>query len=228
VAAEYFIDAPDSSGSGTPITVASDKVTQTVTAVLDPATFQNLGEGRHTVYVHAKDAAGNWGTAVLATFVKDTLGPVTSSVKVSPSPASTAPTVTATIDDTSNGSSNLVAAEYFIDTLGTFGSGIVMTASDRKFNSPKEGVRAVLAAKVFANLSSGTHTIYVHGKDAAGNWGDLQSMTFEKTASTKAAAVASPSVGNASSSGRSASAAQANDAAMLAFLMDSRTKRRGS
>ena len=210
-AAEYFIDAPGTDGSGTAITVASNKVTQTVTGALDPAMFQNLGEGRHMVYVHAKDAAGNWGTAVSAAFVRDTLSPVASSVKVSPTPASKAPTVTATVDDTSNGSSTVVAAEYFIDASGTFGSGIAMTASDKRFNSPKENVRAVLAAKVFAALGSGTHTLYVHGKDAAGNWGDLQSATFEKSASAKAAAVASPPVGDANSSSKSASAAQAVD-----------------
>ena len=55
-----------------------------------------------------------------------------------------------------------------------------MSASDAGFDSTSEGVTATLSTTVFNALSQGTHTIYVHGKDAVGNWGACDSATFFK------------------------------------------------
>jgi len=55
-----------------------------------------------------------------------------------------------------------------------------MNASDGLFNSGTENVTKALTAAQFSALSEGTHTIYVNGQDAAGNWGATQSATFVK------------------------------------------------
>src|SRR5207248_10018719 len=55
-----------------------------------------------------------------------------------------------------------------------------MNAADGNFNSGTENVTKALTATQFNALSQGTHTIFVHGKDQAGNWGATQSKTFVK------------------------------------------------
>src|SRR4029077_17328790 len=92
-------------------------------------------------------------------------------------PTNSAPTVSATETDAL---SNVTAAEYFIDAPGANGTGATMSASDGSFNSSSEGVTATLTPAQFSALTQGSHTIYVHGKDAAGNWGAAQSVTFVK------------------------------------------------
>jgi hypothetical protein len=51
-----------------------------------------------------------------------------------------------------------------------------MTASDGSFSSSTESVKARL---YLSGLKYGTHTIYVHGKDAAGNWGTTTSIVIK-------------------------------------------------
>ena len=178
-AAEYFIDAAGANGTGTAMSASDasfDSGTENVTATLTGAQFTALSQGTHTIYVHGKDQLGNWGATDSISFVKDTIGPVTSATAVSPSPTNSAPTVTATETDAT---SNVAAAEFFIDDAGcTNGLGTPMAASDSSFNSGTEGVTAALTASQFGLLSEGTHTIYVHGRDAAGNWGACQSAMF--------------------------------------------------
>ncbi|MFH1386977.1 MAG: Ig-like domain-containing protein [bacterium] len=79
--------------------------------------------------------------------------------------------ITATISDVATGNSNVTAAEYFIDAQGPNETGFPMTGS---FSSPTENVSAVWNA---ALASDGPHTIFVHGRDAAGNWGLAVSIT---------------------------------------------------
>ena len=59
----------------------------------------------------------------------------------------------------------------FIDTVGANGTGIPLTASDGVFNDTTEGGYADIPLTTVEQLSNGTHTISVHAKDAAGNWG---------------------------------------------------------
>ena len=85
----------------------------------------------------------------------DATGPVTTDTDVSPSPTNTPPTVTASVSDATTGGGNISAAEYFIDSVGTPGSGNAMAASDGTFNSPTEGVTATLSGAEFDALSEG-------------------------------------------------------------------------
>src|SRR5213592_823594 len=135
----------------------------------------------------AHDAAGNGNTASTSTdntVIYDATGPSTSSVAVSPDPATAPPTVTASVSDAATGGSNITNAEFLVDSVGADGSGTAMNASDGSFSSATEGVTATLSSGAFSALTLGSHTIYVHGKDAAGNWGATASATFTKQATT--------------------------------------------
>jgi subtilisin family serine protease len=104
----------------------------------------------------------------------DTVGPTSSGVSVSPDPTdlSTPPTVSATIDDTATGGSTVVAAEAFVDSVGTDGTGIPLTLATT--GTPSTTARGTLGT----SYSEGRHTIHVHGQDAAGRWGSTASASF--------------------------------------------------
>src|SRR5919198_2723677 len=118
--------------------------------------------------------------AGVANWAADSVGPVTSSVAARPPPTNSPPTVTASVSDATTGGSDVAGAEYFIDSVGSDGSGTAMSASDGSFSSATEGVTATLTGAQFSALSEGTHTVYVHGRDKAGNWGATASATFIK------------------------------------------------
>jgi FtsP/CotA-like multicopper oxidase with cupredoxin domain len=110
------------------------------------------------------DATGAGGGA-------DTVGPLTTGVSFSPSTGALA----ATVSDASTGNANVTAAEWFIDSVGAAGTGTPMTGA---FGSPTVAVSATVPAGTIAGLSSGSHTVYVRGRDALGNWGVLGSASF--------------------------------------------------
>ena len=78
-------------------------------------------------------------------------------------------TLTATVDDSIAGDSVLESAEYFLDNDPGPGFGIVMQAKDGFFDSAQEDVIVAVDSSLWTEDSS--HTIYVRGKDAAGNGG---------------------------------------------------------
>ena len=84
---------------------------------------------------------------------------------------------------------NISAAEYFINTDGADGTG---TALSGTFTSPTVNVAGRWSPGRFQCLDDGTHTVYVHGMDAAGNWGGTVATTFVKD--TVAPVTSSPSV----------------------------------
>ena len=162
-------------GSGTTYNVAVSGMTSDGTVIATIAAGSNSPSTSG-----AQDAAGNGNTASTSTdntVTYDTTGPVTSNTAVAPTPTNSAPTVTATETDAT---SNVAAAEFFIDAAGANGTGTAMNASDASFDSATENVTKALTAAQFNALSEGSHTIYVHGQDAAGNWGSTQSATFFK------------------------------------------------
>ncbi len=107
----------------------------------------------------------------------DTTPPATSSVAASPNPTDGASsiTLTATVDDSSTGNSNIAAAEYFIDTDPGQGLGTAMSASDTTFDSATENVTASVDV---SSLADGTYTLYVRGQDSEGNWGATDSVVL--------------------------------------------------
>jgi hypothetical protein len=119
----------------------------------------------------------------------DTVGPVTTpgSVRAVPNPVieTFALTFNGIIDDGKKGDSTIQAAEFFVQAAqplpGDAGTGTPMMAADATFDSVKENVTWTTAGAV--NLEAwgtlGTHTVWVHGQDAAGNWGTYYMADFE-------------------------------------------------
>jgi len=62
VSGEYYIDTDPGQGHATAMTYANGKITAT-------AHITALSPGIHTLYMRAKDAAGNWGTTTSVTFI---------------------------------------------------------------------------------------------------------------------------------------------------------------
>ena len=110
----------------------------------------------------------------------DDAGPVTSNVSADPDPTNGADSVTLTadIDDSTTGNSDIATAEYFIDNVGANGTGMSMNPSDGTFDSPVEGVTADINV---SGWTAGSYTLYVHGNDSAGNWGATEQVILEVT-----------------------------------------------
>lgn len=67
--------------------------------------------------------------------------------------------------------STITAAEYFIDTVGADGAGTALAPG------PNPLAGNVTQAQLLS-LAEGRHTIYVHGRDSTGAWGEVSSDTF--------------------------------------------------
>jgi alkaline phosphatase D len=183
--AEYFLDQPGTPGTGTPLRPQDgrfDSATETAIGAVDPATFAALAPAEHVVFVHGLDTDGNWGPWAVASFTKDTTPPNAVGLTVNPNAASGSCTIRARIIDPQPEPSCIEAAEYFLDQPGTSGTGYPMTAMYNSFNNVTEYVTATMDSTTFAGLAPGTHTVFVHGLDAAGNWGPLSSLAFTKPA----------------------------------------------
>jgi hypothetical protein len=79
--------------------------------------------------------------------------------------------------------SNIVKGEAFIDTLGAAGSGLPMDAADGGFSTATENVYLDIPLTTVRQMTDGPHTLFVRGKDAAGNWGPAATttLTVDKT-----------------------------------------------
>lgn len=142
------------------------------------------------IFVRAKDAAGNWGPTssaklnVTKNAAGDTLGPKTIIAGTNPEKITDGLAsfiLTANIDDgiDSRGGTNITAAEFFLDTPGSNGTGTPMTAVDGVFDSMGEAVVSNVNCSLWGNNTE--HTIYIHGRDAAGNWGPFYTEKIIKT-----------------------------------------------
>jgi hypothetical protein len=142
----------------------------------------------------------------------DTVGPTTSSLSlVETAPGSGMYTVTAHQSDAATGGANVVAAEYRIDS--SVGPSIALSATDGAFDEPDEDVTSGLGQVDTTGWTSGTHTIYVRGQDAIGNWGPNVSATIlvDHTGPSTSALTLTPNPSNGSVS--IALAGSATDAA---------------
>ena len=137
----------------------------------------------------------NVGTAVVGS---DASGPSTSNVTATPSSSNGSVDVAlaASVSDVANGGSNVVAAEYYIDT--TSGTG---TALGGTFGSPTAAVSGTIPMTTVGVLSTGVHTIYVRGQDSVGNWGTFNFVTLnvDKTGPAISLASLSPNPSNGTS-----------------------------
>jgi hypothetical protein len=112
-----------------------------------PITLSGLGDGYHAIYVISRDAVGNWqGEATTASWSVDTIPPVAT---LSGEPLGTVGSNSA---DIAVGGTDVAAYKYRLDA--GFWSGEMSAANHI----------------LLSGLSDGAHTLYVQGRDAAGNW----------------------------------------------------------
>lgn len=163
-AVEGFIDATGSSGTGFPFTPADGSFNgpnENAYAFIPLATVRALSEGSHTLSVHGRDSAGNWGAFATTSLLVDKTRPTVSGVTAATGPGNSV-TLSAAATDTAT---NLTAAEWYEGTDPGAGRGTALQAADGTFNSTSEGLTGTIST-----LSGGSHTLYVRAKDAAGNW----------------------------------------------------------
>gem|GEM_PF-4791078 len=161
-----------------------DNRTENVTGTVD---ITGWPTGTYYIYVYGTDEWGNGQTVVptYAVLHVDALGPaITGPWADGESPYvwenDTSFLLTAYGDDRDRGYSDVVAAEFFIDWIGTNGTGIPMSPMGFKFDSPYEGARATVD---FTGWTLGEyHTYYVHFLDAMGHWGDWGSVLVMRKA----------------------------------------------
>ena len=171
IAAEYFVGATGADGTGTAMTVNAPSPIASLDATILPPVTGGV------VSVHARDALGNWGAFATITLAVTSGGPTTSNVSAAPNPNngmlplnSSNPSVRVTATVASQ-TAAVSGAEGFIDTVGTDGTGFPFIAGDGAWNGGTESVYADVPLTTVNQLSTGNHTIHVHGRDAAGNWG---------------------------------------------------------
>jgi len=204
-AAEYFIGAPGVDGTGTAMTVNVAAPIASLGAAIDAT---SLAEGTHTVYVHSMDDFGWWGDFATVTLIVDQSGPTTSNVVANPNPNNGAlpynPTVYAVrVDATlSDGSSTIHQVEGFIETVGTDGTGFPLTPRDGLFNELTEEAYAYIPLSTISQLTEGPHPIWIHAKDASGNWGAAVAvdLIIDKTAPSVSNVSATPNPTGAATS----------------------------
>ncbi|OLB80435.1 MAG: hypothetical protein AUI14_06770 [Actinobacteria bacterium 13_2_20CM_2_71_6] len=149
-------------GSGPTVTGA--------TATIPTSVLTTLTQGRHTLFVRAHDAAGNWGVVGSTSLTLSKTGAVPTGVVLSPNPTmGTGNDVTlhASGDDTGLGGT-VTGAEYFFDAAGTNGSGTPLPLTTSGAVVAEDGV---IPAVVVSALAEGRHTVYVHSQDSFGLWG---------------------------------------------------------
>jgi hypothetical protein len=110
----------------------------------------------------------------------DGVGPVPTSITVSPNPSDglSAVTVRADLSDATTGGSNVTQAEFVIDDAVTTGAGFGTPMTGTFGGVSVTGVQGTISTTVLAALSAGKHTIFVRGLDSAGNWGVIGGAIF--------------------------------------------------
>lgn len=127
--------------------------------------------------VRAKDAGDNMSAESCNTLsVVDDESPVSSAVTANPNPVGfkDSLSLTALVDDSASGGSDIDSAEYSYDGGTTW---YAMLPDDGAFDSPTEAVKADFSAPD----SAGVYDLCVHGTDTAGNTGADSCVTFNVT-----------------------------------------------
>ena len=202
-AAEYAIDG----GTAVPMTPNTTSApVASLSASIAAATVNALSAGPHNVTVRSQDALGNWGpwSAPPAVLQVAKAGPTTTfpaTGAILPDDgaipgyanngarplSATQAVVRVTAVVTATAGSGVSGAEGFIDTNpATTVRGFPFAPSDGAWSGLNETVYADIPLSTVNALAAGNHTIYVRGKDLAGNWGDSAPVVLliDRTAPT--------------------------------------------
>ncbi|MGD9958243.1 multicopper oxidase domain-containing protein [Nocardioides sp.] len=177
--AEAFIDTVGANGSGIPL-IASDGLFNDLNeggyADLPLATIKALSTGNHIIHVHAKDAAGNWGSTSSSVLLVDKTAPVASGFSLTPNPTqgATVLTLSASVSDAWTPP---VAAEWFTGTDPGTGNASALTA----VSVTGAGPYALTGSVNVSSLSEGTTTLRMRVRDQAGNWSALTNVPVTVT-----------------------------------------------
>lgn len=164
-AAEYFLDTVGADGTGTPITAGLGASSVSLGASIPLAALAGLADGPHTVFVHGRDAAGNWGASASASFTLDRAAPGVSGLALAPARARFDEPVTFTLS--ASDPATIAAGEYFIGADPGAGAGQPLSPSDGSFDETSEELQAILSLNA---LAPGTYSVGARARDAAGNW----------------------------------------------------------
>ncbi len=111
-------------------------------------------------------------------YTLDTLEPTTSSGNAFPSPAEPIAylTITAFVSDAGMGNHIINAAEFFVDAPGPNGTGYSMVPLDTFWDEIDEDVKGMLDTEPLSWTVNDTHSVFIHGTDVFGNWGDFDTV----------------------------------------------------
>src|SRR5436190_3055976 len=139
---EYFFETDPGVGNGTPIT--NFTAADTVHLTVNISTSK-LSPGFHLLQIRACDTTGIWGLSERRFFYNGS-------------------------DSTTN-TTNIVAAEYFIDADPGPGKGIATSVGTT-------GAVVNFTALIPTNLAPGFHLLGIRSMDASGKWGFLETRNF--------------------------------------------------
>ncbi len=185
VSAEFYLDNDPGQGSGTPLTLNRQATVVAETATIGLPIVAGLTEGPHKVFIRSRDNLGLWGDPAAADLVIDTTGPTFVTGNATPTPnngrlgSSVDPAQMQVLSTFTDTGSRLVAAEGFVDNAnGISGKGLVFVARDGVWDSGLEQTYGLVPLSEFTGYAEGAHVVYVHAKDAAGNWGMFSPVSF--------------------------------------------------
>jgi hypothetical protein len=166
---EGFIGTAGATGTGFAMVTNISGGALSLVGTIPLSQLTSLPEGPTSIWVRAKDKAGNWSTAVAGTLVMNR-GVLTASViglALNPATSTNAATVALTGTATAQAGTTLLSAEYFIDTDPGVNQGAVVTLTPG-------GTSSALSATIpIAGLRAGTHTIGVRVRTANAAWGPV-------------------------------------------------------
>ena len=113
---EMFLDTQGANGAGIPMTASDGLFNDQAEGAygnIPLSTVRQMTDGDHTIWVHARDNAGNWSDWASGTLTVDKTAPAIASLSITPSPAVGAATLTVNASVT-EALTGVTAAEWFI------------------------------------------------------------------------------------------------------------------
>jgi hypothetical protein len=163
---------PAGNGTGFTMVTNTSGGQLTIVATIPLSQLTSLPDGTTKIFVHAKDAAGNWGTAVSGDLVLNRAITVTG-LTLTPAATATATTVALAATATAGAGQTVSGAEYYVDTDPGPGAATPATLGPPAQTSP------ISATINVAGLTVGTHTIGVRVRSSASStWGPAVTTTL--------------------------------------------------